>query len=461
MKLNYSSKCTVVLNINLEQAVKINIHPNFFIKKLSKNPQIKKIIHNSGWLLFDKLIRLILGLLVGAWVARYLGPSQYGELAFVLTYLAFFQAVAILGVNGIVVRDISKHDEQSGNILGTSFFLQSIAGGICWIAAIIGMSIMNGFNDQSVILTAILGAGLVFQAADTIDLWFQSQSQSKRTVLAKLVAYAISNGLKIILILSNSSLIYFAVVTAVEAMINAISLYYAYRKYPCPQKWSVTFDLIKSLLKESWTFLLSGLAVVIYMRIDIIMIDDLLDAEKLGIYAAILPLSALWQVIPMSLYTSLMPLASRAKHESEDKYCSLLGNLFWIYSIIGWLTCIPMYFLSPYIVSILYGEQYAIGGHVLSIYVFTNLFICSGVALGFWVINEKKGHLSLIRTCLGAAFLVMLNIFLIPKFGLLGAAISAVLTQAFSSVLLNIIFAPSIFKVQILSIFLIRTKYKP
>ncbi|MBN4866510.1 flippase [Providencia stuartii] len=404
---------------------------------------------------------MILGLLVGAWVARYLGPTLYGELAFVLTYLAFFQVISFLGMNGIIVRDISKNPNEAPTILGTAFFLQCVAGLLCWILAIIIMAIIYGWADLRVVLTAIIGSILVFQSSDTIDLWFQSQSQSKRTVLAKLIAYIISNSLKVILILSESPLTYFAFITALEGLIGAVSLFYAYKKYPCPLPWSIIPKKIIILFKESWTFVLSGLTIIIYMRIDIIMIEDILGTEQLGIYAAMLPLSTLWHVIPMSIYTSLMPYISRLKIENEEKYKKTLAKVFLVYSILGWLICIPIYFLSPFLIRFLYGEQYALGGDILSIYIFTNLFICSGVALGFWVLNERKGHLSLIRTSLGALFLVSINFYLIPKYGLIGAAISAVLTQAFSTILLNIIFSPSIFKVQILSLFLIKSRYKP
>lgn len=60
-------------------------------KKININFEIKKIISNAGWLLFDKFVRLMFGLLVGVWVARYLGPETYGQLAYVITLISFFK----------------------------------------------------------------------------------------------------------------------------------------------------------------------------------------------------------------------------------------------------------------------------------------------------------------------------------------------------------------------------------
>lgn len=172
--------------------------------RLAGRVNLHVIIHNSGWLLFDKLVRILLGLLVGAWVARYLGPANFGELAYVLAYIAFFQAIANLGADGIIVRDIARDKNAAPQVLGTAFTLRLGVGLACWLAAIGGMAWSNGFDDPSVSLTALAGGTLIFQAADTIDLWFQSQSQSRRTVVAKLIAYLVSNGVKVGLILMQA-----------------------------------------------------------------------------------------------------------------------------------------------------------------------------------------------------------------------------------------------------------------
>ena len=167
-------------------------------------------MHNSGWLLFDKLVRLMLGLLVGAWVARYLGPAQYGELAYALAYIAFFQTVSTLGLDSIVVRDLVIHPEREAQILGTAFTLRFACGIFSWLVAVLGMAVISGWSDRSVLLVLLVGGSLVFQAADTVDLWFQSRSQSRRTVVAKLAAYLLSGGVKVALIVAEAPLAAFA-----------------------------------------------------------------------------------------------------------------------------------------------------------------------------------------------------------------------------------------------------------
>lgn len=426
------------------------------LRKLKNNPNIYKIISNSSWLLFDKFTRMGLGLLVSVWIARYLGPSQYGELAYVLAYLAFFQSISTLGMDSLIVRDIAKNKSIANEVLGTAFTLRASTGLICWILAIIGMGLLNGWNSQSIYITALAGATLVFQSADTVDLWFQSQSQNKRTVIVKLSAYIIANGIKVVLILNEAPLLAFAAVITFETSAIACGLFYAYRKFPCSNLWNRTKQRAITLLHESWPFMISGLSIVLYMRVDQLMIKNYLGDAELGIYAAVLPLATLWQFLPMTLSVSLAPMVAQSKAQGDDQFYKTLGYIFRVFAMLGWLICIPISILSYFIVNILFGETYIAGAPVLSIIVFTNLFINMGVAQSLWIVNERKSKLSLYKTLMGAVVCVTANIILIPYYGIIGAAISAVLAQAVSAMLSNIILSKKILHLQCKSLFLIK-----
>ncbi len=411
------------------------------------------VLQNSGWLLLDKILRMGLGLLVGAWVARYLGPAQFGELAYVLAFIAFFQAVTSLGLDGIVVRDIAQHKERANTILGTAFVLRLGTGVVCWLIAVGSMAWLNGLQDRSVVLTALAAGSLVFQAADTVDLWFQSQSQSRRTVLAKLVAYLIASAVKIALILNGAPLVAFAAVLVLDGLAAAMGLAIAYKHFPCSKRWAHARVTARKLLAESWPFLLSGVSIMVYMRIDQIMIKEMLGARELGIYAAVLPLATLWQFIPMTLSASLAPFVARKKAESEDAYWQALQKIFKAFALLSWLVCLPTAVLAHFAVTTLYGPAFAEGAIVLSIYVFTNIAINMGVAQGLWLVNEKNAIISLYKTLTGAVVAVVGNWLVIPYYGLPGVAFIAVLTMTSSAIFTNVFFSKKILALQIKSIF--------
>src|SRR5688500_10078369 len=161
-------------------------------------------------------MRTLLGLVVGAWDARYLGPELYGEFAYVLAFVAFFAVLAPLGLDSVAIRNMARNSGQSAAIIGTVLRLRVIAGFLAWGAAIAGMAILRPGDTEALALTASVAGAVVFQASDTIDLWLQSQTQSRRTVFAKAVSYLAANGIKVGLILTKASLVAFAVVALVE-----------------------------------------------------------------------------------------------------------------------------------------------------------------------------------------------------------------------------------------------------
>lgn len=423
-------------------------------KILAGRSSLTVILRNSGWLLFDKFFRLTLGVLIGAWMARYLGPAEFGELAYVLAYIAFFQSAAVLGLDGILVREIAKNTKRANALLGTAFAIRLGMGAICWLAAVCGMAWQHGIDDRSVILTALAGGSLIFQAADTVDLWFQSQSQSRRTVLAKSLAYIASNGIKILLIVNGAPLTAFAAVMAFDGLAAAAGLALAYHLAPCEGRWGHTANTAKLLLKESWPLILSGLSIMVYMRIDQIMIKEMLGAKQLGIYTAVLPIATVWQFIPIILNSSLAPFVARKKEESEDAYWRTLGNIFKAYSMIAWLVCIFTVVFANTVIDMLYGIQYEQGAKILSIYVFTNIFISLGVAQGLWVLNDKRAGVGLFNTMVGAIVSVVGNLIFIPKFGLTGAAVTSVVAMATSACLANFLSSRRIFFLQMKSLVL-------
>jgi PST family polysaccharide transporter len=150
--------------------------PHPIAQLLTIQGQRRVVAENAAWLVAERFMRLVLGVFVGAWVARYLGPSQFGQLSYVLAFLAFFQAVAGLGIDSIIVRDLARNPEIAGEILGSTIVMRTVAGLMGWFAATVSMAFVEKSDPNLILITAIIGSGLIFQVADVFDIWFQSQS---------------------------------------------------------------------------------------------------------------------------------------------------------------------------------------------------------------------------------------------------------------------------------------------
>lgn len=422
---------------------------------LENRPILKGIIHNTGWLITDKAMRLALGLFVSAWVARYLGPSKYGELAFVISFVAIFQAFSTLGLDNIVVQKISTSIDRSNEILGAALGMRILSGLASFVFANLAACIFYPENIEIRMLILIIGTGILFQSTDVIDLWFQSQGQNKKTILSKGFGYAIGAGLKIALILNKAPLFLFASAMSLELAISALALYTTYRKYPTKKKWLWKSSITKEMLKRSFPLLVAAVSVILYMKSSQLIIHSLLSNESVGVFAPAQMLSEIWYFIPVAIVTSVAPAIARKKILSEIEYEKSLQILFSIMWIISILIALIVCIFSQYIINIILGESYKGSAIILSIYIFTLVPVCIGLAQSLWFINENKQYLLLYQSLSSAMISVVLNILLIAKYGIIGGVIAILLTQLIQTFIIGSILSPRLFILKIESLFLI------
>lgn len=410
------------------------------------------LILNSGWLLLDKVLRIVISLVVGAWVARYLGPSSYGELMYVLALIALFQSAASLGLDGPLVRDIAQHPDRTDAILGSAFRLRLAAGVAAWIAALGWITVLRPGDHAALVMMALAGAALIFQPADLVDLWFQSQHSSRTSIPYRIVAYCVVAAAKVALIVSSAPVWAFAAAALLDAALVAGAMTFAYRRRPFNKRWLWDKAWAIRLVSDSWPLMLSAIAVGIYMRIDQVMLRELASERELGLYSAILPFSQAWHMIPMVLCASLLPPLAKLRAEGSPLYTRRLQQVFdlmaWLGIGVAGLTAL----LAPWMVNLLLGAQYADAVPILQWHAVSNVFIFLGVAQSLSIVTERAPRIALVKTLFGVVVNVAANLALIPRWGALGAAFAATITQCASAVLSNAIVAPGTFRMQIKSL---------
>jgi polysaccharide transporter, PST family len=108
----------------------------FFPKKTNFTTGFKRILSNTGYLFGEKVFNMGLSLIVGIYVARYLGPDDYGIWQYAQSLVALFTAIAGLGTANIVIRDLVQSPEKEKAILGTTFTLMICAGVVSAITVV-------------------------------------------------------------------------------------------------------------------------------------------------------------------------------------------------------------------------------------------------------------------------------------------------------------------------------------
>jgi PST family polysaccharide transporter len=418
----------------------MNIIPAFVRRRIVHRPNLIKIIENIGWLFFDKVLRMGMGLLVGVWVARYLGAEQFGLLSFALAFVGIFASVAGLGIQSIVVRDIVRDPNCKEETLGTTAVLQLLGGLIAYCCAIITIFWLRPEDTLGKLLVAIIGSSMLSRFSDVALYWFESQVLFKYIVWVQNGCFLIFAAIKVALIVSNAPLIAFAWAAASEALMVAVlmSLILELRG-PKIHQLRFSFLRAKKLTTDSWPLLLSGMAIMIYMKIDQIMLGQMLGDDAVGIYSAAVRLSEVWYFIPMTIVTSVFPYILETKKRDNSEYLKQLQRLYDLMVCLSVAIALPMTVLSTPIVIALFGSSYADSGPILAIHIWASVFVFLGVASNQWFIAENRLILGLQRAFLGLLINVFFNIILIPKFGTVGAAIATLLGQIAAAWLFDLI----------------------
>jgi len=408
------------------------------IVQLKHHSGFRKYFANTSWLLGERVLRMAVSLFVGIYVARYLGPERFGLLSYALSFVGIFVALATLGLDEVVVRELIKTPEQREKILGTSFLLKLVGTLLMWAAILVAIPLTE--NDlQTNILIIIIAFGVFFQAFNVIDLSFQAEVKSKYVVHAQFIQLIVSSTIKIILIVNEAPLIWFASVFFLDAIVLALGLVFTYLHNSNKIfSWKWSYETSKHLLHDSWPLIFAGIVVSVYMKIDQIMIKEMLGAKEVGLYAAAVKLSEAWYFIPMAIASSLYPAIINARVYQKEVYYQKIQNLFDLMVWIAVSIALPTTFLSTLVVEFLYGKEYLGSSSVLIIHIWTAVFVFLGVASSKYLLAENFIKKTFYRTFIGALLNIIMNYYLIRIIGIQGAAISTLVSHFFAAYLYDI-----------------------
>lgn len=407
-------------------------------QRITARPRLQQILANVSWLFADKVLRLGLGLVVGVWVARYLGPAMLGALSYATAFVGLFDPVAGLGLKGVVVRELVREPEEAGTLLGTAGVLLLLAGGLAYLLALAGILWLRADDPLAILLVAIMGSTLLFKASEVAAFWFEARVLSKYVVWVQNGCFLVIAAVKVLLILGGASVVSFAWASLAEAAATAALLVLVLRaRGPGLAAFAVRGRVALRLLRESWPLLLSSVAIIIYMRIDRVMLGQLADDEAVGIYSAAARLSEAWYFVPTAIVASVFPAILRARAENDALYWSRLQRLLDLLTWLAIAAAIPTTFLAGWVITLLFGDRYAAGGSVLAVHVWASVFVFMGVATSYWMLAEGGQILALQRAVVGAVTNLCLNFVLIPPFGIDGAAWATVIAYGCSVFLLD------------------------
>lgn len=397
----------------------------------------KRYASNSLWMLAEQFLRILSGIFVGIYIARYLGPEQFGVLSYSLALSAFAITVSRLGMDAILIRELVHDKFKVRALVGTAFWLMVTAAAICYVLGSI-LVWNSGADIKEKVYISILLVSPFFTAFLAIDYFFQSRVEAKYPSICKTFVLMGMSLVKLGMILLSAELFWFVVASLLDHALLAALLLNAYLSRKAPVFFgALDLSVAKKMLKSAWPMVLSAVAILLYMRIDQIMIRHMLGVAEVGIYSAAVKIYETWMVLPYVISVSLLPLMAKLKLDNEQLYVERITQIFRFVIWLSALAALTVFAIGEHLVVLTFGEAYRESSGVINIVMWAAVFAAMGsVSARYFNIEHMEKKIAL-RTVVAAVINVVLNFALIPAYGIYGAAVATLVCTCFANYVMD------------------------
>lgn len=398
------------------------------IKKRFGHPGVQKHSKNLSWMFFSKIANMVIAFIATAYIARNLGPTNYGQLSYAISFTGLFGFLAGLGIDQILYRDLIRYPEKRNSYMGTALVLRIIAS-VFTILLCTLLAFMWSAKDVSLILIFLVSLNFVLGSFMLLSYEFQAESKSKYPSIFSVFIVAILNILKIAVIFSGQGVIYLAGIMLLEPILYGGAYWYLRTKeYGSLRNLKFDKVIAVSILKDSFPLIFASAFFAIYARIDQVMIKNMIDTESVGLYDAAVRISELWYFVPSIIVTALFPAIVNSKKISEELYYKRIKKLSFLIVSIAILMALPTMLLSKYLITIIFGIGFIGALPVLQIYVWSNIGAALNLLLQQLLVSENLTKMISISTFFGMLSNVLLNVLMIPRYGMVGAAFASLIS---------------------------------
>lgn len=383
----------------------------------------RRYFWNTGWMFGARVFALLINLFVSVYVARQLGPEQYGTFSFIISFVSI-AGFTLFAVDSLLIKKLHENKEKINDLLGSALIIK-IINSLFTITVATVSSLLLANTSTTILMIFVYSTFTFFQSFSVVDFYFKINSKNKPVSILSLIIVVVSSVIKIIILYFNLPLIYLLSSYVIDHIMGAVGYIYLYKRYVGSfLKLKFKKNIAKDLIIKSWPFTISVLAATIYIRIDQIFIKVLLGSESLGLYAIAVRFSEVWFILSEVICISLLPAILNAEKTNEELF---LGRSKKLYSLLFYSAtgiCVFMYFISPILINTLYGEAYTNSIGILRLYIWSIIGFFIVTALNQFLLAKGKFKTILSINILGMILSVTLNYVLIPIYGIKGAAIA-------------------------------------
>lgn len=378
---------------------------------------------NFNFIFIEKLVRIVLSILVVSKVSKFIGPDNFGILSLIESFYSILIALSALGIDPVIIKEFKEDNYEKSVIAGSSFLIKLCSSVLISLAAISLLFFTNNFALKVGIL--VVSLSIIFTPLNIIDYYYQSKLNLKKVSTARGLVFVFSSFLKLGIVFFDISWQYLFLTILIDQVLVSF-IYYKIRPdgfnlYGL--KYSKT--LIKKFFKASIFLFVTSFSMILYSRIDQIMIKFFLTDYDLGNYSASMKIVETLYVFPTIFLSTIFPIMIEKAKEGSNSFFVKIYRFFFLFSF-AVIACI--FLLSDLITFYIYGTKFGLTSHILKINIVA-IFFYSYRLISLQLIYVNSFYKSLlIQTVSSIIINIVLNYVLMIKFGIYGTIYSTIIT---------------------------------
>ena len=402
---------------------------------VARSPRGGSLTHAATVRLGGRLVKIAASVIAFGLASRALGVHELGVYVVVFAYIQLFNIVAGFGVDRIVIRDLAQPEREVGRYVAfthasiTSRLL--IAIGICGLCATIAVFV--GFTPEE--LTAILFflPYIVVTAFGTNGMYgsvLQARNDNNSIALASVISAVVVIGGTVVAIVMHAGVNEFLAIYTFSSLADTIVCMIASRKFvPLGMSWSG--PLTRYLLAEALPLAFGSVFVLIYGRIDIILLNQLTNSSQVALYGVAYKFFDVLSTVSATIMIVLFPALARAYAEGHSNGQRLYTQVFTLMAAIGLPLAFAVLVFRPILLTILVGPGYSQAATALPGLMLAIALIFPSTVASYMLVVVRHQRWNLLMAMIACVLNIGLNLLLIPKFGYTAAAWITAATEGF------------------------------
>jgi len=375
-------------------------------------------------------------IIISVLIARYYGPENFGKFSFIISIVSIVSIVAEFRIQNVLTKDFSKKNHDAGLLLGSAMSVNMFFSFIGFM--IVGVFSLFENDDVVKMCLLIYATSFFFKIPRSYRAYFIAHEKNRIIAVCEiyssilsllLLGYCISISVDLyILVISRTS----------DFLIFGLFIYMFFSREKFKEELKYRFDRVtaKKLITLSAPLVLSGFAMILFQRIDLILVRQLISDYAAGIYSASLNITLIFSIIPLVISESIAPKMYRVEKE-EESYLSVRHDFIFIVTSVGVLLSVVMFIMGGAVLKILYGEEYMSGLLTMKILSFCPFLISLGAAAGQVIVADERQKGVFKKSIIALILTIISNLLLVPTIGIEGAAISTVLGLLLANFILH------------------------